>query len=167
MPGDTMTPSAPPSRVNTDAISALVRRPVGGPLVTPCEAATTTARPVAGSRSRPNEAEFGARDPEYVQCPFVLAPAAVLAGDVDAAVWHSMPTVIPPELAGLKLSPLATPAGREVVSQISAAVIVTRALDPGVNALLRHVKPADVTRAQSRLLKAAATEGFAGTLRLH
>jgi hypothetical protein len=116
---------------------------------------------------RLSEAEFGARDPEYVQCPFVLAPAAVLAGDVDAAVWHSMPTVIPPELAGLKLSPLSTPAGREVVSQISAAVIVSRALDPGVNALLRHVQPAGVARAQSRLLKAAATEGFAGTLRLH
>ncbi|MET0417450.1 MAG: hypothetical protein ABW022_15670 [Actinoplanes sp.] len=46
-------------------------------------------------------------------------------------------------------------------------MIVTRSLDPGVNALLRHVLPADVTRTQSRLLKVAATESYAGTLRLH
>ncbi|AGZ45035.1 hypothetical protein AFR_33885 [Actinoplanes friuliensis DSM 7358] len=116
---------------------------------------------------RLSEAEFGDRDPEYVQCPFVLAPAAVLAGDVDVAVWHSMPTVIPPELAGLRLSPLATAPGRAVVGQISPAVIVTRTLDPGVNALLRQVKPADVARTQSRLLKVAATESYAGSLRLH
>jgi hypothetical protein len=116
---------------------------------------------------RLSEAEFGDRDPEYVPCPFVFAPAAVLAGDVDAAIWHSMPTVIPPELAGLRLSPLATAAGRTACHQISPAVIVTRSLDPGVNALLRHVKPADVVRTQSRLLKAAATDSYAGTLRLH
>ena len=116
---------------------------------------------------RLSEAEFGSQDPEYVQCPFVLAPAAVLAGDVDSAVWHSMPTVIPPELAGLRLSPLATEAGQDVVRQISPAVIVTRGLDPGVNALLRAVQPSDVARTQNRLLKAAASDGFAGTLRLH
>ncbi|WFE36437.1 YhfZ family protein [Micromonospora sp. WMMD975] len=115
---------------------------------------------------RLSEAEFGDRAPEYVQVPFVLAPAAVLAGDVDAAVWHSMPTVIPPELAGLRLNPLGGPAAL-VCGQISPAVIVTRSLDPGVNALLRHVLPADVTRTQGRLLKSAATEGYAGRLRLH
>ncbi|MBU2668029.1 hypothetical protein KOI35_31410 [Actinoplanes bogorensis] len=118
---------------------------------------------------RLSEAEFGDRSPspEYVQVPFVLAPAAVLAGDIDTAVWHSMPTVIPPELAGLRLEPLVTPAAKAVCHQISPAVIVTRSLDPGVNALLRQVRPADVTRTQGRLLKSAATESYAGSLRLH
>ncbi|MER7281594.1 YhfZ family protein [Dactylosporangium sp. NPDC000244] len=116
---------------------------------------------------RLSEAEFRDRQPEYVECPFVLAPAAVLAGDVDAAVWHSMPTVIPPELAGLRLGPLATTAGREVVRQISPAAIVTRGLDPGVNALLRHVRPPDVAARQNKMLKAAASDGYLGSLRLH
>jgi hypothetical protein len=116
---------------------------------------------------RLSEAEFGERNPEYVPVPFVFAPTAVLAGDVDAAVWHSMPTVIPPELAGLRLSPLATAASKAVCGQISPAVIVARSLNPGVNALLRHVLPADITRTQSRLLKAAATETYASGLRLH
>ena len=146
----------------------------GGSLVVVEHATRTPRTPLrvgidrnSDDHQRLSEAEFGARDPEYVQCPFVLAPAAVLAGDVDAMVWHSMPTVIPPELAGLRLSPLATAPGKEVVAQISPAVIVTRSLDPGVNALLRHVRPPDVVRTQSRLLKLAATESYAGSLRLH
>jgi hypothetical protein len=114
-----------------------------------------------------SEAEFGDRGPEYVQIPFVLAPAAVLAGDIDAAIWHSMPTVIPPELAGLRLSPLSTPAGTATMARISPAAIVTRGLDPGVNALLREVRPAEVARVQNRLLKAAAADGYAGGFRLH
>jgi YhfZ C-terminal domain/Helix-turn-helix domain len=121
---------------------------------------------MSDDHQRLSEAEFGDRNPEYAQIPFVFAPAAVLAGDIDTAVWHSMPTVIPPELAGLRLRPLGTPAGRAVCGQISSAVIVTRSLDPGVNALLRHVLPADIARTQSRLLKAAATETYAGSLRL-
>ncbi|MEU5949396.1 YhfZ family protein [Micromonospora sp. NPDC047465] len=116
---------------------------------------------------RLSEAEFGDRNPEYVQCPFVFAPAAVLAGDIDAAVWHSMPTVIPPQLAGLRLRPLATAAGKRACTQISPAVIVTRTLDANVNALLRHVRPTDVARTQNRLLRAAANKSYAGTLRLH
>jgi len=116
--------------------------------------------------TRLSEAEFAGRPVEYVDCPFVVAPAAVLAGDVDAAVWHAMPTVIPPELAGLRLRPLASPEAVEVVREISPAVIVTRGIDPGPNALLRHVRPADVAAAQSRLLKIAATDGFIGSLRL-
>ncbi|MDQ7906341.1 YhfZ family protein [Phytohabitans sp. ZYX-F-186] len=113
-----------------------------------------------------SEAEFAGTPVEYVECPFVVAPAAVLAGEVDAAVWHSMPTVIPPELAGLRLRPVANPAALDVVREISPAVLVTRAIEPGPNALLRQVRPADVAGAQSRLLKMAATDGFIGSLRL-
>jgi hypothetical protein len=113
-----------------------------------------------------SKAEFADQQSEYVECPFVVAPAAVLAGDVDAAVWHSMPTVIPPELAGLRLRPLSSPRAAAVVSEISHAVVVTRAIDPGVNALLRHVRPADVARTQAHLLKIAATAGIIGSGRL-
>jgi hypothetical protein len=112
-----------------------------------------------------SEAEFADQQPTYVDCPFVLAPAAVLAGDVDAAVWHSMPTVIPPELAGLRLRPLSSPRAAAVVSQISPAVVVTRGIDAGTNVLLREVRPADVARAQARLKRVATSTGIPGSAR--
>lgn len=111
-----------------------------------------------------SEAEFGHLDPTYVDCSFVLAPAAVLAGDVDAAVWHSMPTVIPPHLAGLRLRPLTEATQAPTFDPISRAVLVTRGLDPGVNALLRHIRRPDITRAQERLNGIAAGDNSSETL---
>lgn len=100
------------------------------------------------------ETEFRDADVEFVDCRFVSAPAAVLRGRIDAAVWHSMPTVIPPALAGLAVRPVAglTLATAEDASR---AVLVTRNLDAGVNAVVREISPADVAKAQEQLLKKA------------
>ena len=101
------------------------------------------------------EAEFEGAEVEYVDSRFVSAPAEVLRERVDAAVWHAMPTVIPPTLAGLQVRPL-RPEVIAKTADVSRAVLVTRALDAGVNALMREVSAADVIKTQSRLLKQAA-----------
>ncbi|QNA93567.1 YhfZ family protein [Microbacterium sp. Se63.02b] len=102
------------------------------------------------------ETEFADRDVEFVDWRFVSAPAAVLRGRVDAAIWHAMPTVISPELAGLNVRPLRD-STLEAVRDVTRAVLVTRELDAGVNALLRFVSPADVIKIQERLLRLAAS----------
>ncbi|QYM66158.1 hypothetical protein K1X59_17040 [Microbacterium sp. Se5.02b] len=67
-----------------------------------------------------------------------------------------MPTVISPELAGLNVRPLRD-STLEAVRDVTRAVLVTRELDAGVNALLRFVSPADVIKIQERLLRLAAS----------
>lgn len=101
------------------------------------------------------ETEFAGQDADFVEWRFVSAPAAVLRGRVDAAIWHAMPTVISPALAGLSVRPVSA-ATLEKTRDVSRAVLVTRNLDAGANALMRSVLPADIARAQSRLLKLAA-----------
>jgi hypothetical protein len=105
--------------------------------------------------------EFSSVPHTLVDCRFVSAPAAVLAGRVDAAVWHSMPTVIPPELAGLRLRPVRDSARTESEA-VSRAVLVSRNLDAGVTALLRSISTEEVARTQQKLLKAASSGGSDG-----
>lgn len=102
------------------------------------------------------EREFASVPHTLVDCHFVSAPAAVLAGTVDAAVWHAMPTVIPPELAGLRLRPLSD-STRAGAIDVARAVLVSRNLDAGVSALLRLVSGEEVAITQLKLLKAASS----------
>lgn len=92
-------------------------------------------------------------DDTYADCSFVRGPAAVLAGDIDTAVWHAMPTVIPPELAGLTLRPVSP----EIpgFSDICRAVLVTVGADAYTNAVLREVRPAAIRRRQAELRRQA------------
>lgn len=90
----------------------------------------------------------------FVDCSFVRGPAAILAGDIDTAVWHAMPTVIPPELAGLTLRPLDLRDRYPEFADICRAALVTRGNDACTNALLRAVRPAAITRRQAELLRA-------------
>jgi hypothetical protein len=104
---------------------------------------------------RLTEQEFAEWNATYVECPFVRAPEWVLAGRIDTAVWHEMPTVIPPELAGLRLRPLTSPGSKALLEQVSHASIVTRTLDAPTNAVMRTVRRADITRLQSELSELA------------
>lgn len=90
-------------------------------------------------------AEFADREPDLVPCVFHRAPEAVLSGDVDVAVWHELPTVIPPRLAGLDVDQLSQPAAQELATSISHAALVTRAVDAPTNAVLRELRPSDVS----------------------
>ncbi|WP_066040822.1 YhfZ family protein [Herbiconiux solani] len=108
------------------------------------------------------ETEFAGQDVEFVEWRFVSAPAAVLRGRVDAAIWHAMPTVISPELAGLSVRRVSESTIR-ATRDVSRAVLVTRALDAGANALVRAVDPGEVAKAQGRLLRLVAAGEDDGT----
>nr|WP_288871959.1 YhfZ family protein [uncultured Microbacterium sp.] len=101
------------------------------------------------------ETEFAGQDVEFVDARFVTGPAAVLRGRVDAAIWHSMPTVISPQLAGLQVRPVSD-ATLDKTRDVSRAVLVTRSLDPAASALMRDITPATIARTQNRLLRLAA-----------
>lgn len=94
----------------------------------------------------------------FADCSFVRGPAAILAGDIDTAVWHAMPTVIPPELAGLTLRPLDLRADYPEFEDICRAALVTRGNDACTNALLRAIRPAAITRRQAELLRVAGDD---------
>lgn len=96
-------------------------------------------------------AQFGHLDPEYVPCVFYRAPEMVLRGTVDVAVWHQLPTVIPPNLAGLTLRPLDEDMLRTQMPTFSHAALVTRALDAPTNATLREVRLSEILGRQRDL----------------
>lgn len=95
-------------------------------------------------------AEFG-EHVEHVECSFVEGPAGVLREDFDAVVWHRMPAIIPPELAGLAVRPLSLPENDPLLAEISQGVIVTRTRDLAVGSLLASVTPAKVRQHMRRL----------------
>jgi hypothetical protein len=73
---------------------------------------------------------------DYVAVPFPRIPAAVLAGDVDAGLWHIYPSVVPLDRAGLALTPLATPGGQAAWEELSEAVVAASPLRPELNSVL-------------------------------
>lgn len=95
--------------------------------------------------ARLTEATFGRQEHEAVDCPFVEVPARVLAGEVDVGIWHAMPTVIPPHLAGLTLTPLEE-LGVQVPPDDLNAVVVSLAVDAATNAALRELRPGEVQK---------------------
>lgn len=95
-------------------------------------------------------AEFG-EDVERVECSFVEGPAGVLRKNFDAVVWHRMPAIIPPELAGLAVRPLSLPENDSLLTEISRGVIATRTQDMAVESILAEVTPAKVHEHLRRL----------------
>jgi len=95
-------------------------------------------------------AEFG-QDVEVVACSFVHGPAGVLNGDFDAVIWHRMPAIIPPELAGLAVRALSIGDADPGLGQLSRAVLVHRRSDVGVGGLLAAVSPTRVRQHLRRL----------------
>lgn len=128
------------------------------------EGATIGRRPRVGmdpgsyDHQQLTEAEFGQLEPRYLDCSFFTVPANVLAGEIDLAVWHRMPTVIPPELAGLTLRSPATPTAVALIDQLSHAAVVTRSVDAATNAVLREVKRSEIVRYQEELQQVAAED---------
>jgi hypothetical protein len=90
-------------------------------------------------------AEFGERV-EHVACSFVEGPAGVLQDRFDAVVWHRMPTIIPPELAGLTVRPLSSQDDDAALTGVSRGVLVARASDPAILGLLEEMTPTRIRR---------------------
>lgn len=82
---------------------------------------------------RLTHAEFPEGAGRYVPTDFTSVPRAVLLGEIDAGIWHTVDSLIPLDAAGLTVAPLSRPDAVELARAISAAVLVaTRDNIPGV-----------------------------------
>lgn len=87
-----------------------------------------------------------------VDVGFPDVPAALLRGDIDAGVWHRMLLIITPELAGLRVSPLAKDSAK-LMSELGPAV----ALFDGASSVMKSVVEAiswdSVVKSQGNWMK--------------
>ncbi|WP_405667586.1 hypothetical protein OG379_36790 [Streptomyces sp. NBC_01166] len=82
---------------------------------------------------RLTHAEFPEGVGRYVPTDFTSVPRAVLLGEIDAGIWHTVDSLIPLDAAGLTTTPLTRPDAVELARAISAAVLVaTQDNIPGV-----------------------------------
>lgn len=101
--------------------------------------------------------EFGS-DVELVRCPFVQVPAAVLAGQADAGVWHRVVTSITPAAAGLRVRPLThNPTASE--QKLTNAVLVWRASQPELGTLLSAIQLDEIATRRASLLELGVEDG--------
>ena len=152
--------------------SALVRRLAPGTYYGPGRLAVVTrtgsgtALPlrVAIDRESPDHvaltlAEFPeSADVTHVPTPFPRVPAAVLRGDVDAGIWHVQESVIPLDLVGLEIRPLASPGAQEAWERTSAAVLFGWDGRPQLAGVLGALRLDDVAAAQARALASRAED---------
>ena len=83
---------------------------------------------------------------EYVNCPFPEVPSAILEGRADTGIWHRVQAVIPPELAGLKVSQLGPDSLAYDKSSISNAVLIWPSSLKEISALLGMVEMKDLKK---------------------
>ena len=90
-----------------------------------CEWGGATDRHRPGLRRPP--AAHPCRVPQgvgrYVPTDFTSVPRAVLLGEIDAGIWHTVDSLIPLDAAGLTTTPLTRPDAVELARAISAAVL--------------------------------------------
>ncbi|MFI6348683.1 YhfZ family protein [Streptomyces sp. NPDC050560] len=89
--------------------------------------------PRSDDHQRLTRAQFPPGTAEYVETDFTHVPRAVLLGEIDAGVWHTVDSLIPLDAAGLAVSPLTRPEALALADAISPAVVVATADSiPGV-----------------------------------
>jgi hypothetical protein len=98
------------------------------------------------------EAEFAGMNVEFVDCRFIEVPTAILLGEIDAGVWHRRLTLIPPELAGLKVRPMRNTGVLVSSSDIVSAVLCFQAKDSACEAVLREIDMSRVRAMQDEFL---------------
>jgi len=111
--------------------------------------------PRSSDHQRLTRAEFGDGTVEYVRTDFTRIPRAVLAGDIDTGVWHTVDSLIPLDLVGLRTDALRSAAAQELEREISGAVLAART-DTVVGALLGRMDADDLRTAADRAHRAGA-----------
>ncbi|MGP4014667.1 YhfZ family protein [Saccharopolyspora sp. 5N708] len=108
--------------------------------------------PHSEDHRRLTRAQFPAAEHEFVETDFTAIPRAVLAGTIDAGIWHAVESLIPLDLAGLATTQLSDPAARTLARDISGAVLVAGA-DTVVGALLSRADLAELRAAWTRAVE--------------
>lgn len=126
------------------------------------ESSTTTPRNVAVDPTSPDHvalttAEFASgRSISMMEVPFPDVPAYVLAGLVDAGVWHIANSAIPVELAGLRLEPLRAVQSKIVLGQLSRAVLAGSGRRPEILSVIDAIELTGLDRSQELELESEA-----------
>lgn len=97
-------------------------------------------------------AEFVDADVTFVDVPFPDVPLYVLAGAVDAGVWHITNSAIPPESAGLLLADLSHSDARRVRDGLSRAAFLGTKTRPEVQSVLSAMSFDSVSNLQAERL---------------
>lgn len=82
------------------------------------------------------------------EVPFPDVPGYVLAGLVDAGIWHITSCAVPVELTGLRLTPLRTEAARTVRDELSRATLACSSSRPELQSVISALEFADLERIQ-------------------
>lgn len=89
--------------------------------------------PGSDDHKRLTRAEFPPGSGQHVETDFTHVPRAVLLGEIDAGIWHTVDSLIPLDAAGLTVAPLRRPEAVALADRISPAVLVaTRDNIPGI-----------------------------------
>ncbi|MCA1218664.1 YhfZ family protein [Streptomyces sp. 8L] len=80
--------------------------------------------PRSDDHRRLTHAQFPPGSARYVETDFTHVPRAVLLGEIDTGVWHTVDSLIPLDAAGLAVSPLSRPESLALADAISPAVLV-------------------------------------------
>lgn len=91
---------------------------------------------------------------KYVSCRFPRVPVALLKGEADVGVWHTVQTLIPIELTGLQTTPLRRPAAVKLEQRLSEAVMVLGDR-PEISALFKWLDLGRIVAHQARLVRLA------------
>lgn len=101
------------------------------------------------------ERQFGSRaDVDYIDCPFVRVPAALLDDRADVGVWHRVVSIISPAQAGLQVTTLApTPPIDDSDDQFANALLVWLAEHREIEALLATINIEEIAERRRTLVR--------------
>lgn len=100
---------------------------------------------------------------EYRQLPYPEVPAHVLAGAVDAGVWHMTASAVPLELAGLRATPMVGADAEATRDRLSGATLLAWAERPELRAVVEGLSLAGLPDAlrEGRAAEQAAADRLA------
>lgn len=98
--------------------------------------------------------QFGSRS--FVDVPYPTIPDRLADGAIDAAVWHRTSRSTLTSAAGWRLHPVATLATQAALQAMSRGVVVTRAGDSGMQAVLETI----IDPTLIELAQAEARDGY-------
>lgn len=133
-------------------------------VVSRMSAAGEVPRRVAIDRASPDHVTLTMREfPveegfDYVDAPFPRVPEWVLRGQVDAGIWHMTQSVVPLDLAGLRLAPLQRPAVEEVWGSLSGAALVGSRLRPELRTVIESLPLNDLRDSQQTALNSQSEQ---------
>jgi len=104
------------------------------------------------------EIAFADHKVELVDCHFHLIPRSVLTGEIDGGLWHRQYSLIPPELAGLKVEALSPEVRSAIPESVLSLALAWRREDVGMTGVVRDLDGDAISRVQRAAIRHSLTE---------